>query len=70
MDITTVAYMPIEQLMANRSVEKEISGQKLWCGSLVVISYMLQNFGKIINPNSIVIELGAGTGALGIFYYS
>ena len=34
--ITTVGFLPIEQLMLNREADKEISGQKLWCGSLSV----------------------------------
>ena len=43
LSITTVAFLPIEQLMLNREANKEISGQKLWCGSLCVIQYLLNN---------------------------
>lgn len=60
--VTTIAYMPLTVLMANRSKEVEISGQKLWCGSLVVLSYLLQH-PDIVSEKS-VIELGAGTGVL------
>jgi predicted nicotinamide N-methyase len=60
--VTTIAYMPLTVLMNNRSKEVEISGQKLWCGSLVVLSYMLQH-PEIVSGKS-VIELGAGTGVL------
>jgi predicted nicotinamide N-methyase len=52
--------------MANRAAEKEISGQKLWCGSLVVINYMLKHYSLHLNENTVVIELGAGTGVLGM----
>lgn len=63
LSITTVAYMPLTILMANREKEKEVSGQKLWCGSLCLISYFLQHK-TIISPNTLVVELGAGTGVL------
>lgn len=64
LDITTVAYMPLTQLMNNRSKDVEISGQKLWCGSLGVIQYLLNN-PTFVN-DAIVVELGAGTGVLGM----
>lgn len=64
LDITTVAFMPLTQLMNNRSKDVEISGQKLWCGSLGVIQYILNNPTTV--DNSIIVELGAGTGVLGM----
>lgn len=42
----------------------EISGQKLWCGSLAVIEYLLDN-PEFVTGN-VVLELGAGTGVLGM----
>lgn len=60
--VTTIAYMPLTVLMNNRSKEVEISGQKLWCGSLVVMSYLLKH-PEIVEGAS-TIELGAGTGVL------
>ena len=35
--VTTVAYMPITTLMRNQGKGVEISGQKVWCGSLGVV---------------------------------
>lgn len=64
LSITTIAFMPITTLMANREKNVEISGQKLWCGSLVVINYLLQN--PELVAHSTVLELGAGTGVLGM----
>lgn len=60
--VTTIAYMPLTVLMNNRSKEVEISGQKLWCGSLVVMSYLLKH--PEIVRDACTIELGAGTGVL------
>jgi len=62
--ITTVAFMPLSKLMLNQSKGVEISGQKLWCGSMGVIEYLLDNPVGVINHA--VIELGAGTGVLGM----
>jgi predicted nicotinamide N-methyase len=62
--VTTIAFMPIELLMKNRDKETEISGQKLWCGSLGVIQHILNN-PHIVN-GVVVVELGAGTGVLGM----
>ena len=52
--------------MANRSKEKEISGQKLWCGSLCVIQYLLNHPHIITGCSTAVVEMGAGTGVLGM----
>jgi predicted nicotinamide N-methyase len=62
--IITVAYMPISKLMRLRENSSEISGQKLWCGSLTVIEYLLDHPEFISNSN--VIELGSGTGVVGM----
>jgi predicted nicotinamide N-methyase len=62
--VRTVAYMPLTKLLSNHIKEVEISGQKLWCGSLCVIQFFMKN--PIIIEDSVVIELGAGTGVLGM----
>lgn len=62
--ITTVAYLPIHILSRNQEKGKEISGQKLWCGSLCIIQYFLNNSSFL--EDSTVYELGAGTGVLGM----
>jgi 16S rRNA G966 N2-methylase RsmD len=64
LEITTIAYLPITTLMANREQEKEISGQKLWCGSLCIVNYFFKHPGCI--KDCLIIELGAGTGVLSI----
>ncbi len=63
-ELTTIAYMPIEKLAKNQSNGVEISGQKLWCGSLVVIEYLLNNPDFV--RGKVTIELGAVTGLLGM----
>jgi hypothetical protein len=63
-NVTTVAYMPISKLMKLQENASEISGQKLWCGSLVVIEYLLDHPEFIMNCN--VLELGSGTGVVGM----
>lgn len=42
-EITTISQLPIEILMNNHAKDIEISGQKLWCGSLAVIEYLLHH---------------------------
>jgi 16S rRNA G966 N2-methylase RsmD len=64
LEITTIAYLPITTLMANREQEKEISGQKLWCGSLCIVNYLFK-YPECVK-DCLVIELGAGTGVLSI----
>lgn len=62
--VTTVAYLPIQTLMKNREKNVEISGQALWCGSLCIIHYLLNH--ASIARDAIVVEMGAGTGILGM----
>jgi hypothetical protein len=62
LSVTTISFLPITLLMKNRTKDVEISGQKLWCGSLVVVSYIMKNPSLI--QNSVCIELGAGTGVV------
>lgn len=62
--ITTVEFLPIEILMEMRSQNKEISGRKIWCGSLVVGEYLIRN--PDFCSSCDVLELGAGTGLLGM----
>jgi len=62
--ITTISHMPIQILMKNAGQGIEISGQKLWCGSLGAIEYLLDN--NDFCKDKIVIELGAGTGVMGM----
>ena len=64
--ITTVSYMPLTKLMALQSSSTEISGQKLWCGSLCVIEYLLSSEGIDFIRGRPVLELGAGTGLVGM----
>jgi len=63
-NVTTIAFMPLEVLMAMGDKKVEISGQKLWCGSLGVIEYLLDNTAFVRGMT--VLELGAGTGLLGM----
>lgn len=62
--LTTVAHMPIEILFANHTNGVEVSGQKVWCGSLGLAEYLHDH--SFIVANKVVIELGAGTGLLGM----
>jgi predicted nicotinamide N-methyase len=54
--ITTISYMPIERLVDLQAQSKEISGQKLWCGSLCLLEY-LTDFPHVIAGRN-VLELG------------
>ena len=63
-DITTVSFMPIHKLMDLNARKSEISGQKIWCGSVSLMEYLLDHPSLIENCN--VIELGAGTGLAGM----
>eukprot|EP01039_Chlorochromonas_danica_P004753 gene4753-5210_t len=60
--VTTVAYLPITILLANQTKNVEISGQKLWCGSLCLVNHLFTH--PTLVQNAIVIELGAGTGVV------
>ena len=62
--ITTISYMPIERLVDLQAQSKEISGQKLWCGSLCLMEFFT-NSPHIIKDRN-VLELGAGTGIVGM----
>ncbi len=62
--LTTIAFLPIELLMANQAKGVEISGQKVWCGSLSVAEYLLDNTQFVSNTS--VVELGSGTGLIGM----
>jgi predicted nicotinamide N-methyase len=64
MNVTTVSFMPLSKLMKLHEKETEISGQKLWCGSLVVVEYLLDHPEFIHDCN--VLELGSGTGVVGM----
>lgn len=62
--VTTISFMPLEKLLENQTKGVEISGQKVWCGSVVVSEYMLRN--PEIVRNKCVVELGSGTGIVGM----
>ena len=64
LNVTTVSYLPLEILLENSTKEKEISGSKVWKGSKGIIDYFMSNRKLIKNKN--IIELGAGTGILGM----
>mmetsp|Transcript_37480 Transcript_37480/g.38165 ORF Transcript_37480/g.38165 Transcript_37480/m.38165 type:complete len:236 (+) Transcript_37480:49-756(+) len=63
-EVTTVSYLPISKLMGLQEMSSEISGQKLWCGSIALMEYILSNPNLITGKQ--IIELGAGTGVLGM----
>ncbi len=66
-EVTTIGFMPLEVLSAlseRQEGSKEVSGQKLWCGSLGVIEYLLSQTEFVRGKT--VLELGAGTGVLGM----
>jgi predicted nicotinamide N-methyase len=50
--------------MNNRTKNVEISGQKLWCGSLGLIQHFINNPNEV--KDTMIVELGAGTGVLGM----
>ena len=62
--LTTISYMPIERLVDLQAQSKEISGQKLWCGSLCLMEYLTDFPHTVAGKN--VLELGAGTGVVGM----
>ena len=64
LDITTIAFMPLSKLMLLNKSSTEISGQKLWCGSLAVCEYLLAHQDYCVDKY--FIELGAGTGVAGM----
>mgnify|MGYP001165317943 CR=1 FL=1 len=67
-EVTTIGFIPLEVLSAlserQDGASKEVSGQKLWCGSLGVIEYLLDQSDFVRGKT--VLELGAGTGVLGM----
>jgi predicted nicotinamide N-methyase len=63
-EVTTIAHLPIEKLMSNHSKGVEISGQKVWCGSLSVCELIMKNNDLV--KDRLIVELGAGTGVLGM----
>ena len=63
-EVMTVSFMPVHKLMYNAQKGVEISGQKVWCGSISVIQYLLKHPEFVVGCD--VVELGAGTGILGM----
>lgn len=65
LSITTVSFMPLSQLMKLGGKGPEVSGQKLWCGSVCLSEYLhLSDFSQVRGAR--VVELGAGTGVAGM----
>eukprot|EP01031_Cornospumella_fuschlensis_P037013 gene37013-44913_t len=62
LSVTTIAYMPIAKLLSCQTQQVEISGQKLWCGSLCLVSYF--NKYPCDWATTAIVELGAGTGVV------
>ena len=64
--LTTVGFMPIQKLIKlnQSSSQQEISGQKVWCGSLSVCEFLVGNPELI--KDKLIVELGAGTGIIGM----
>jgi predicted RNA methylase len=62
--LMTISFMPLEKLLENQTKGVEISGQKVWCGSLVVAEYLLNNADYV--RDKVIVELGSGTGLLGM----
>jgi len=52
LQLTTVAYLPITSLLRNHSRSVEISGQKLWCGSLGVLQHVLNSKGMVSSSSA------------------
>jgi predicted RNA methylase len=64
-ELTTVAFMPLTRLAAlSKDSNQEISGQKVWCGSLSVLQYIISQPHLVAGRE--VLELGAGTGIVGM----
>jgi predicted nicotinamide N-methyase len=65
LSVTTVSFMPLSQLMKLGGKGPEVSGQKLWCGSVCLSEYLhLSGFSLVRGAR--VVELGAGTGVAGM----
>jgi len=62
--ILSVMPPPLEYLSLLRSKEQEISGRKVWCGSILLSNYLLEN--RTILKGKRILELGCGTGILGM----
>lgn len=56
--LTTISFLPIELLLNNAIQSIEISGQKVWCGSLGITEYFISN--PMIIRDKTILELGAG----------
>jgi predicted nicotinamide N-methyase len=61
--IRCISFLPIELLLQLERSREEISGRRVWAGSLVLCAYMLENPQEI--AGHAVVELGAGTGIAG-----
>ena len=58
--ILSVVPPPLEFLSSLRSKEQEISGRKIWAGSLLLSNYLIEN--HTVLQGKRILELGAGTG--------
>lgn len=62
--IQTISFLPIEQLLQLETKSEEISGQRVWTGSLMLCAYLLQHKAEVAGRN--ILELGSGSGIAGI----
>lgn len=62
--IQSISFLPISQLLQLETKEQEISGQRVWTGSLMLCAYMLQHKQQVEGRS--VLELGSGSGIAGI----
>jgi len=69
-EVLTVVPPPLEYLSKLHTKQQEISGRMVWCGSLLLSTFLLTETTSIILPRTNsprrILELGSGSGIVGM----
>ncbi|GKY92401.1 hypothetical protein MPSEU_000210800 [Mayamaea pseudoterrestris] len=66
LQVLSVVPPPLEYMSALHSRKEEISGRQVWAGSLVLANVLCQGMYKGMFDDKQILELGSGTGLLGM----
>lgn len=66
LNVMTLVPPPLEYMVKLHDSHSEISGRKVWCGSLLLTQYLLSSPVASSLAGKCIVELGAGTGVVGL----
>merc|ERR1712194_386145 len=66
MGVQTIEEIPLELLVLLQSANAEISGRRVWPGSVLLSLFLASSHCPVTVSGATVLELGAGSGLAGI----